>query len=67
MAKNEYCTECKHLEERTAMAETEMDSGKYVASGFYFKCKACGRAIHANREEIEFYTCCCGEYEKRTF
>lgn len=54
-----YCADCEHLEKRPCMAETFMDSGEYVQTGFYFRCRKSGAAFHLSDSEIEYQHCVC--------
>ena len=56
-----YCVECNSLERRPSMAETAMDSGEYVQTGWYYRCKECGACFHMDEEEIEYQHCVCGK------
>lgn len=52
-----YCVECSELERRPCMAETAIDSGEYMQTGWYYRCAACGAAFHLSEKEIEFQHC----------
>lgn len=52
-----YCVDCEHIEKRPIMAETHMDSGEYIQTGYYYKCKECGAVFHQSAEEMEFQHC----------
>ena len=63
-----YCVDCELLEKRLCMRETSFDSGVYVPSGHYYRCKKYGNrggVFHSSDELIEYQLCPFGELSKK--
>lgn len=48
---------CEYLQKRPIMAETSMDSGVYVQTGWYYKCLLTERIFHSVSKDLEYQQC----------
>ncbi len=65
MAECRYCIDCVHLKLEATKAETYMDSGEYVQTGYHYRCPVIGRNWNCSKDQMEYvHASCFNGYEE---